>query len=434
MPSLRLLARVPSKVRRDYLATSLAHWLTLASGLLLFHLVAGRAGVAGFAYYQIARGVVSTVQPLAIFGMVPALHRYLPRAGRRVRVLARQAFLLEVGALNVIGLLTIAFADGLGRLFHIGGGAEVRAVMVMTAGNCLLTVAVAALRGSGEAGRSNLASLAGYGVLPVLAFAVTRRIDVFLILQGAAMAALAWWVIGQAGPRDAERLPATPKPAPPLRVLVRYGLRRTPGDIALPAMFAFPTFYVAGMSRSAAEAGYIGFTTSTITLICSIFGMLSPVLLPRLSGHADATRAAGRGFGAELARGLRLLPFAAATVAALISLVLVVAATPVLHWFLGAEFSGGDDVVRFGVPVAIPLAMFYAARPSIDALREAPVTTWLLVGCLAAEIAVTVVAGLLMPPWPAALAGFGAAAILLAACSYVALVHAIPSPARISAP
>ncbi|GAA0581575.1 hypothetical protein GCM10010172_78210 [Paractinoplanes ferrugineus] len=430
MPAPRLLARVPAKVRQDYLATFLAHWLTLASGLLLFHLVAVRAGVLGFAYYQIARGVVSTVQPLALFGLAQALHRYLPRAGRRVGLLARQAFLLEVATLNVLGLLTIALADDIGRLFRIGGGAEVRAVLVMTAGNCLLTAAVAALRGTGRAGRSNLASLAGYGLVPILAFAVTTRIDVFLIVQGAAMAALAWWVVGMAG----DPVGTNPRPAPPLRVLVRYGLRRTPGDIALPGLFAFPTFFVASTSPSPADVGYIGFAGSAITLICSLFGMLSPVLLPRLSGHADATAAAGRGFGAELARGLRLLPFAAAGVAAVISLVFVVAATPVLRSFLGASFVGGEDVVRFGVPVSIPLAMFYAARPTIDALREAPVTAGLLVGCLAAEVLCTLGASLVLPALPAALVGFWVAALLLAGSSYVTLLYAFPTTARKSQP
>jgi O-antigen/teichoic acid export membrane protein len=428
---LRLLTRVPAKVRQDYLVTSVAHWLTLASGLVLFHLVARRAGVAGFAYYQIARGVVATAQPLALFGLVPALHRYLPRAGERAALLARSAFLLEVAVLNALGLLTLALADDLGRLFRIGAGAEVRAVMVMTAGNCLLTAAVAALRGTGRVGRSTLVSLAGYGAVPLVAFAVTARIDVFLIVQGAAMAGLGWYAVGMAGPALG---PAGRRPAPPLRTLVRYGLRRTPGDIALPGLFAFPTFFVAGASRSAAEAGYIGFTTSAITLICSLFGMLSPVLLPRLSGHADAAAATGRGFGAELARGLRLLPFAAAGVAAAVSLVFVVTAAPVLHSFLGAAFAGGDDVVRFGVPVAIPLAMFYAARPTIDALREAPVTGRLLVGCLAAEIVLTLGAGLVMPAWPAALTGFWAAALLLAGCSYTAMVRAFPVTARRSVP
>jgi len=433
VPAIRLLARVPAMVRRDYLVTAAAHWLTLASGLLLFHLVARRAGVAGFAYYQVARGMVSTVQPLALVGLVSALHRYLPRAGRRIRVLARQAFLLEVVLLNVVGLATVALAENVGRLFGIGGAPEVRAAVVLTAGVCLCTVAMAALRGCGQVGLSIVASLIGFGLLPLAAFAVTDRMPVFLTLQGVAMAALASGAVVAAGPRNVERR-ATPRPAPPLRTLLRYGLRRTPGDVALPGLFAFPTFFVAGTSHSAAEAGYIGFATSAITLICAVFLMLNPVLLPRLSGHAHEAEAAGRTFGAELAHGLRVLPFAAAGVAALASAVLLVVATPVVRWFLGAEFAGADTVIRFGAPVSIPLAMFYAARPTIDALREAPVTTVLLVGSLAIEVVATCAAALVLPAWQAALAGFGAGAVVLAASSYVAMLRAIPVPASRSTP
>jgi O-antigen/teichoic acid export membrane protein len=434
VPAIRLLARVPARVRRDYVATAAAHWLTLASGLLLFHLVARRAGVAGFAYYQVARGVVSTVQPLALVGLVPALHRYLPRAGRRIRLLARQAFVLEVVLLNVLGLATVALADDVGRLFGIGGAREVRATVVLTAGVCLCTVAMAALRGCGQVGPSVLASLLGFGVLPLVAFEVTSRMDVFLTLQGVAMVAVACWGIAGAGPRRAEQARATPRPAPVLRTLLRYGIRRTPGDVALPGLFAFPTFFVAGASHSAAEAGYIGFATSAITLICSVFGMLSPVLLPRLSGHAHEAEAAGRKFGAELAHGLKVLPFAAAGVAAVASAVLLVAATPVVRWYLGTEFAGADTVIRYGAPVSIPLAVFYAARPTIDALREAPVTAVLLVGSLAVEVVATYGAALAMPAWQAALAGFGAAAVVLAVSSYVALLRAIPVPASKSTP
>ena len=433
MPAISLLARVPARVRRDYVTTAAAHWLTLASGLLLFHLVARRAGVAGFAYYQVARGVVSTVQPLALIGLVSALHRYLPRAGRRIRVLARQAFILEVVLLNVVGLAAVALADDVGRLFGIGGAPEVQAAVVLTAGVCLCTVSMAALRGCGQVGLSVVASLLGFGVLPLVAFAITTRIPAFLTLQGIAMAVLACWGIAEAGPRRAERR-ATPRPAPPLRTLLSYGIRRTPGDVALPGLFAFPTFFVAGASHSAAEAGYIGFATSAITLICAIFGMLNPVLLPRLSGHAADTEAAGRTFGAELAHGLKVLPFAAAGVAALASAVLVVAATPVVHWFLGAEFSGADTVIRFAAPVSIPLAVFYAARPTIDALREAPVTAVLLVGSLAVEVVATYGAALAMPAWQAALAGFGAAAVVLAVSCYIAMLRAIPVPASRSTP
>jgi hypothetical protein len=43
-------------------------------------------------------------------------------------------------------------------------------------------------------------------------------------------------------------------------------------------------------------------------------------------------------------------------------------------------------------------------------------------------------AALAMPAWPAALAGFGAGAVVLAASSYVAMLRAIPVPASRSTP
>jgi O-antigen/teichoic acid export membrane protein len=434
VPAIRLLVRVPAAVRRDFVASTGTFWLTLASGLLLFHLVAGRSGTAGFAYYQVARGAVATIQPLVIAGLVQALHRYLPRAGRRIRVLAWQVFLLEVVVLNVLGLITLRFADDVGRLFGIGGAAQVRAVVLLTAGSCLCALAVAALRGCGDVRLSNLVSLIGFGLAPLAAFAVTSEIEVFLTLQGAALAAMAVWGIIAAGPRGVEKSPAQPRPTPSLRTLLRYGIRRTPGDIALPGLFAFPTFFAAGASSNAAEAGYVGFTTSTITLICAIFGMLTPVLLPRLSEHAHDAGGDGHGLSAELAHGLRVLPFAAAGVATLASAVVVVTAPPVVHWFLGAGFGEAVAIVRFGVPVSIPLAVYYAARPTIDALREAPVTMWLLVGALAVEVVATYIAALAVPAWPAALLGFATAAVLLAVFSYLALLHALSHTARRSSP
>jgi O-antigen/teichoic acid export membrane protein len=434
VPAIRLLARVPAAVRRDFVASTGTFWLTLASGLLLFHLVAKRSGTAGFAYYQVARGAVATVVPLALGGLVPAVHRYLPRAGRRMRVLARQVFLLEVVVLNVLGLITLLFAEDVGRLFGIGGAAQVRAVVLVTAGSCLCALAMGALRGCGDVRLSILVSLIGFGLVPLAAFAVTSEVDAFLALQGAAMAAVAVWGIVAAGPRGAEKAPAGPRPAPPLTTFLRYGIRRVPGDIALPGLFAFPTFFVAGASSTSAEAGYVGFTTSAITMICSIFGMLTPVLLPRLSGHAHDAAAGGRGLDADLAHGLKVLPFAAAGVAALASAVVVVTAAPVVHWFLGTDFHEAVAVVRFGVPVSVPLTVFYAARPTIDALRDTPVTTVLLVGALAAEVAATYGAALVMPDWPAALSGFAAAALLLAVFSYLAMLRAIPRTARTSSP
>ncbi|GIE97308.1 oligosaccharide flippase family protein [Paractinoplanes rishiriensis] len=453
--SLRTLARsIPAVVRRDYLLTTVVHWLTLASGLLLFHLVARRASVAGFAYYQVARGVVSTLHPIALIGLVPALHRYLPRAGDRTRALAGQAFLVQVVVMDVVGLLGLVLSDDVGRLLGIGGVPAVRAVVLLAAGMCLITVAAAALRGSGQARLSNLLWLVGVGVVPLVAFAVTTRIDVFLAIQGAAMAAVA--VLGIALVR---RHPTLRPDPPTLRTLLVYGLRRAPGEIALPAMFAFPTFYVAGALPGGPEAGYIGFATSAVTLICSVFGMLTPVLLPRLSAHFQAappsaapadppptapadpppTAAgpppagpppAGPPPGAhksDLSRGLRLLPLAAGALACVAVVLLLWSAPALVHNFLGDEFTDAIAVLRAAIPAAIPFAAFYAARPALDAVQDRPVIARLQLVCLGVQLIVTYAAGAVLPAAPAAILGMTVAAAALGAFAYTALLRAVPA-------
>ncbi|MET0422632.1 MAG: hypothetical protein ABW046_02080 [Actinoplanes sp.] len=421
--SLRSLARsIPAVVRRDYLASTVAHWFTLASGLLLFHLVAQRASTSGFAYYQVARGLVATLQPVALIGLVPALHRFLPRAGPRIRVLARQAFVVQLVILNVLGLTALLLADDLGRLLGLGGAPQARAVIVLTAGNCLCVVAAAALRGCGQVWQANLVYLLGLGLLPLAAFAVTERIDVFLIVQGAAMAAVACWGIAVAGPRRAEHRPPRPTPAPSLRTLLRYGIRRAPGDMALPALFSFPTFYVAGAAPGSAEAGYLGFATSAVTLICSLFGMLTPVLLPRLSGAFH-----GLVPSTALTRGLKLLPPAAAILAIVATASLALVADPVVHYFLGDEFDGAAAILRWGMLTSVPFAAFYAARPTLDALQDAPVITRLLLGSLIVEVVITYAADRWLDPAYAALFGLGAGALVLGLLSYVALLLVVPA-------
>ncbi|GAA0498429.1 hypothetical protein Ade02nite_91630 [Paractinoplanes deccanensis] len=418
---LRSLARgIPAAVRRDYVVSTVVHWLTLASGLLLFHLVAGRAGPAGFAYYQVARGVVATLQPFALLGLVPALHRYLPRAGHRARALARQSFLVQLVVMDLIGLLGLVVADDLGRLLGIPGGAHsVRAVVALATGNCLCVVAVAALRGCGQVGAANLAWLLGLGLLPIAAFALTDRMELFLALQGIAMILVALAGIAVAG-----RPTGDTSPAPSLRTVILFGLRRAPGDIALPALFSFPTFYAAAAAGPGdPDAGYVGFVTSAITLICALFAMLTPVLLPRLSGTFHTS-----GVGAELGRGLKTLPVVAAALTIPLTGLLFLAAPPIVHNFLGLEFTDAVHALRLGVLAAIPFAVFYAARPTLDALAETPIVSRLLLGCLLLQILVTYGLGHLLPPTTAALAGLTTAALALGALSYVALVHVLPAP------
>jgi O-antigen/teichoic acid export membrane protein len=406
-PRLRTLLRsVPAAVRRDYVSTLIVQWFVLGVGLLLFHLVAGRASVHGFAYYQIARGLVSTFQPVLLLGLGVGLHRYLPRTEHTTRRLARHALSVEALVVTVVGLAGIAAGDEIAALLGLPGGRSATiAALIMLAGNCLCTVSLAALRGNQQVVDANLVTGLGFGLIPLVAFATADRIADFLIMQGIGTAIIGVWAtwIVRRQPATAER-----PPEPDVKTLISYGVRRMPGEFALPALYTFPTFAVAVLMPGRPEAGYAGFTTSAVTLICSVFAMLTPVLMPRLS---RLFHRAGEDTGVR--QLLTVLPLLAALVAALPTGLIWLFAPAMVRGFLGPEFAGAVPVLRLGVLAAIPLAMFYAARPTLDTLLDARFMSRLLIACLALEIVVTVAAVAFLTPDHAAMLGLAAAGTAL---------------------
>jgi O-antigen/teichoic acid export membrane protein len=436
---VRLLANEPvgtqrgrstrGRLGRDYLATYAVEVLTLASGVVLFHLVAVRSGPDGFTYYQVARGVISTLQPVVLVGLVIALQRYLPRAGARAGRLGGQAFLVEVGLVCAVGALGWITATHVGALLAIPGGAgPVRTIFVALAGVCLLTLAVAALWGTGHVAAANVSTLVGLGAVPLVAFTVIGRVDLFLAVQGVALGIVAALAMALVLRTSRQGLPvAAPRDTPRLSAVVSYGVRRVPGDVALPAMYAFPTFFVSSAVQGKAEAGYMGFTTSTVVLVCSVFATLTPVLLPRLSSQLSEARVSRTTW-----RRLRALPLVAVALAAAAVAVLFLLAPVVVEVYLGPEFAGAVPVLRLGVLPAIALAAFYAARPVLDALQDNPITVKLLVGCLTLQVVATYVAATFLPATGAAILGMGLGASILGGLSYVAIIRVTRVQSRLA--
>lgn len=423
-PGLRsLLRNVPAAVRRDYATTLLVQWFVLGVGLVLFHLVARRASVSGFTYYQIARSTVSTLQPALLLGLGLGLHRYLPRTEHTTRRLARNAFTIEAAVVTAVGLAGVAAADELAALLGLPGGSAVTAVMIMLGGNCLCTLALAALRGNHQVLDANLILGLGFGVTPLFAFVAATRIDDFLIIQGLGTALVGVW-----GTLVVRRLPATTEDQerePDVRTLIAYGVRRMPGELALPALYTFPTLAVAVAMPGSAEAGYVGFTTSAVTLICSVFAMLTPVLMPRLS---RLFHRAGEDSGVR--QLLTVLPLLAALLAAVPTGVIYVFAPALVRGFLGPEFGDAVMVLRLGVVAAVPLAMFYAARPTMETLLDARFMSRLLLACLALEVVATGVGLAFLTPPHAAVLGLTAAALALGLDAVGLAAYAVRQPRR----
>ncbi|MEV4279147.1 lipopolysaccharide biosynthesis protein [Actinoplanes xinjiangensis] len=418
-----LLRSVPAAVRRDYVSTLAVQWFVLGVGLLLFHLVARRGSVHGFAYYQIARGMVSTLQPVLLLGLGVGLHRYLPRTEHTTRRLARHALSVEAVLVTVVGLAGVVAGDAIAALLGLPGGrSATTAALIMLAGNCLCTVSLAALRGNQQVVDANLVTGLGFGLIPLCAFAAADRIEDFLIMQGTGTAVVGVWAawVVRRQPATAEKTPE-----PDVRTLISYGVRRMPGEFALPALYTFPTFAVAVLMPGSAEAGYVGFTTSAVTLICSVFAMLTPVLMPRLSRLFH--RAGEDGAVRQL---LTVLPLMAGALAAIPTGLILLFAPVMVRGFLGPEFAGAVPVLRLGVLAAIPLAMFYAARPTMDTLLDAKFMSRLLLACLALEFVATAIAVSFLAAPHAAVLGLVTAATALGLDAVGLAAYAVRQPRR----
>lgn len=412
-------------VARDYLATVAVQWFVLGTGLYLFHLVAARGGVGGFAYYQIARGIVSTLQPLVTVGLGQGLQRYLPRTATTAAGLAARAFGAQAAIVLVVTLGGAALAPWASRLLGLGGRSQAVAALILLAGTCLCTVAVAALRGTHQVVSANVVTATGLGVVPAAAFALTDHIEDFLVVQGVGAAVVA--AGGMLALRRGRRSPAPHgrREEPALRTLLRYGLRRLPGDLALPALFTYPTLVVAAVLPGGAEAGYVGFVTSATIMICSFFGTLTPVLLPRLSRLFH-----GRARDALTGRVLTLLPVVAAILATVAAAGIALAGPRLVDAYLGPAFGGATTVLNIGIFAAVPLAMFYASRPTLDALPHPPDTARPLVGCLVLQVVVTHAAMTVLPPPNAAVVALAAASTVLGLRSVRLVERALRPAAR----
>lgn len=395
----------------DYAVTAAATGGQIALSLLLFHLIATRTGPSGFSYYALARNLISVGQPIVGVGLAISVMRFLPMAPQqrplRLGVAGAQVCYLALGLVLVVSAQHLV-PHSMAPTY----GSGVVPAYVALCGVVLTSLASTMLRGIHRPGTANAVMLVGLGIIPLLSFLLTRDIAAMLVVQGAlAGTVAAATLLMPAGPQV---LP--PEHQPPLRRLLRsvigFGWRRVPGDAALPAIFATPTVWVAHTGGLPTEVSAIGFASSTALLGLAAFGLLTPVLLPRLSSTSLES--------GERRRALFLrLQLACAAVAAVGYVVVLVLGGPIVAVFLGPDFSEAARVLRVGVVTTVPVAAFYAARPLLETVSDRSVTTRILVTAWIVEIATTVVASRRLGDLDGAITGWIAGSFTAGALAFL---------------
>jgi O-antigen/teichoic acid export membrane protein len=153
-----------------------------------------------------------------------------------------------------------------------------------------------------------------------------------------------------------------------VRSLLRFGVPRLPGDLALTALLTLPATLTA--HRSGIEAaGHVGFSLAVLGLLANFFAPIGVILLP----HASAMVASGR--LDELRQTMRRLLMLGLPLAAMGTLAIVAAAPQLVSWYLGPTHVGAAPIIRITALSAIPYVVYVLLRSPLDALTVRAINT-----------------------------------------------------------
>lgn len=350
-------------ISRDSALTYLTEGLALLGMVLSFRLAADQ-GKANLDLYVIARRTVAFLFPVVLMGAMVGLTRFVSMSGSveasRRYLFGALSWVLPLGAL--FALLGYLFAQQIAwMLFDNPDDAPlVTPIALMVVGVALHGMAYGYLRGRGAIGMANALQLMVLAIGPCIAFAAFESMLRSLWITAA------WWVLSPLLSILPDLLKGVQGPIGRHRAeLLRYGLPRVPGDIALGALLTVPG-YVALRTHGLGLSGEVGFGATLLNIAAAVFSPVALLMLPSAAGQL------ARGQHAKLAdavaRASRLILFA--SIALVLGFELLSA--PLLRLYLGESgdaYVGMSRIVFIG---ALPFAYFNGMRSLLDAYFRTP--------------------------------------------------------------
>lgn len=350
--------------------TALTELLVTISGILLLKLAVSLLGPAGFGEYALSRRAIGLLYLPLVMGLGIAAPRYIAitRAGA-MREYSESSFAtaaLTVGLLpTLLVVLLLNLAPGWGAMVLFGTDSLSRLVPPATialAGIALHSMVYAVYRGRSEMHFANAMQLVNLGIVPVSVFALSAHNaaavlgatgTAWLVASGIALVHVLY------RERDDWRGIASMKEH--LRVLLRFGLPRVPGEFALVGLFAIPAL-IAVRQHGVVVAGQFSAAMSLLTMASGVFAPVGLVILPRASAQAAIGDMAGlRRLVLKILGGGILL----ATAGVVLGEILI---PPFIHWYFGPAFAPAIPIFRACLTGAIPYVIYILMRSILDAL------------------------------------------------------------------
>ena len=350
--------------------TLITELVVMAAGILVLKLAAQFLGAVGFGEYTLSRRAISLLYLPLVLGLGIAAPRYIAIAmagalpgysPRSFAVATLTAGLLP--ALIVIVLMNLSPGGASAILFgSTSMSFLVPAATIALAGLTMHSMTYAVFRGRGDMNLANLLQLVNNGIVPVTAFmfvphyaptVLTATGVTWMLTSGAALVGVMT--------RDRTKETAERPLGDHLRVLLRFGVPRVPGEFALVGLFALPAL-IALRTQGVVAAGQFSAGMSLLSLVAGVFGPVGLVMLPRAS--AQAASGDLRGLRRIVLRMLGAGIVLAITAVAIGEFLI----PPFVRWYFGKDFIPAIPVFRICLLGAIPYVIYVLLRNILDAL------------------------------------------------------------------
>ncbi|HUQ48644.1 MAG TPA: oligosaccharide flippase family protein [Gemmatimonadaceae bacterium] len=355
--------------------TIFTEFLVMLSGALVLKFAASLLGPAGFGEYALGRRVVGLVYLPLIMGLGIAAPRYIAIARTAVlKEYAESSFAFATFTAGLFPVLIVALAMNLtpSTFSRLIFGSSSHSHLIAPASLALVGLTLHSLvyavhRGRSEMRFANALQMVNLGVMPIAAFALGERTAAgvigtmglaWVVVAGAALLHLAYL--------ERDKWPGVVSIRQHLRVLLRFGLPRVPGEFALVGIFALPAL-IAVRTQGLIVAGQFSAAMSLLTITSGVFAPVGLVILPRASAQAASGDIAG-------VRRLVIRILVGGTFLSVAGVILgEVLIPPFIRWYFGPAFTPGIPVFRACLLGAVPYVVYVLMRNILDALDVRPI-------------------------------------------------------------
>jgi O-antigen/teichoic acid export membrane protein len=275
---------------KNYIVTFGIEFLILLLGFVVFRIANEKMTDIGFSEYTLSRRNISFLQPLLMVGLGVAVPRFVSIYPHRNTFLPSS--LLLMGIISCFFLLISVSSDQ--TLAHIFFGdssyeSYILPIVLLLSGYGFHAIIYGFLRGKREVYFSNLIQLFNIGVIPLIVLLYTQDVKSLLYMNSILLYInILIFTVFIFKKRKIYLDKAAFKED--IIVLLKYGLPRVLGDVALLALLTFPTYIVLNFQKDLILAGDVAYSITLFNLVGAVFGPLCLVLLPEIAGFMSEKR------------------------------------------------------------------------------------------------------------------------------------------------